>query len=88
MKKKIPKFENEDEEREFWAAHDSTNYVDWGKAKRIRFPRLKSSTKTKSEIATEALEDAEDLAAFEERTAERNLDFENVVKDLKQRGKI
>jgi hypothetical protein len=33
-------------------------------------------------------EDAEDLAAFEERAHEPNLSFEDVVKDLKQRGEI
>jgi hypothetical protein len=33
-------------------------------------------------------EDAEDLAAFEERASEPNLPFEKVVKDLKKRGKI
>jgi len=27
--KKIPKFDNEDEEREFWERHDSTEYVNW-----------------------------------------------------------
>ncbi len=32
-------------------------------------------------------EDSEDLAAFEERAAEPNLLFANVVKDLKRRGK-
>ena len=30
--KKIPKFKNEDEEREFWATYDSTAYIDWSKA--------------------------------------------------------
>lgn len=39
--KKIPKFKNEDEEFEFWSTHDSTNYVDWSKAKRGVFPNLK-----------------------------------------------
>ena len=29
--KTIPKFRNEDAEREFWASHDSTEYVDWKK---------------------------------------------------------
>ena len=29
--KKIPKFKNEKEEREFWATHDSIAYVDWSK---------------------------------------------------------
>ena len=33
-------------------------------------------------------EDAEDLAAFEERAHERALDFEDVVKALRRRGKI
>ena len=33
-------------------------------------------------------EDAEDLAAFDERAAEPNLSFEEVVKDLKRSGKI
>jgi hypothetical protein len=29
--KPIPHFKNEDEERELWATHDSTDYVDWSK---------------------------------------------------------
>ena len=33
-------------------------------------------------------EDAEDLAAFEERASEPSLPFERVVRDLKRRGKI
>lgn len=30
--KPIPQFSSEDEEREFWATHDSTEYIDWSKA--------------------------------------------------------
>ncbi len=42
-----------------------------------------------NEAVTLALaEDATDLAAFEERAAEPNLAFEEVVRDLKRRGKI
>ena len=33
-------------------------------------------------------EDAEDLAAFDARASEPNLDFEDVLKDLKRRGKL
>ena len=33
-------------------------------------------------------EDAEDLAAFEARLNEPNLDFEDVLKDLKRRGEL
>jgi predicted DNA binding CopG/RHH family protein len=46
MKKEIPTFKNEDEERDFWAEHDSTEYIDWSRAKRAIFPNLKPSTKT------------------------------------------
>jgi predicted DNA binding CopG/RHH family protein len=47
MKKKlkpIPRFESEAEEQEFWETHDSTDYVDWSQAQRLRFPNLKPST--------------------------------------------
>ncbi len=33
-------------------------------------------------------EDTEDLAVFDARTSEPNLDFEGVLKDLKRRGKL
>lgn len=46
MNKKIPKFKSEDEEREFWATHDSSEYVDWKKASRVVLPELKPSLKT------------------------------------------
>ena len=46
MKKRVPPFTNEAEEREFWRTHDSTQYVDWKKAKRIVMPNLKPSVKT------------------------------------------
>jgi hypothetical protein len=42
-----------------------------------------------NDAVREALaEDAEDLAAFEERDKEADLKFEEVLKDLKRRGKI
>ncbi len=46
MPKQIPEFKNEDEEREFWAEHDSTEYLNWDQAERVAFPKLKPSTKT------------------------------------------
>ena len=46
MKKHIPKFKNEDQERNFWASHDSTDYLDWSKAERVTLPNLKPSVKT------------------------------------------
>jgi predicted DNA binding CopG/RHH family protein len=44
--KPIPKFRSEDEEREFWRTRDSTEYVDWSKARRVQFPNLKPTTKS------------------------------------------
>ncbi len=41
MNKKIPKFKTEEEERDFWATHDSTEYIDWKKAKRVVLPELR-----------------------------------------------
>lgn len=43
MRKRLPKFTGEDQERDFWATHDSTVYVDWKNAKRVALPNLKPS---------------------------------------------
>lgn len=42
----IPSFKSEDEEREFWATHDSTDYIDWDKAEEVIFPNLKPTTES------------------------------------------
>src|SRR5260370_35536242 len=42
--KPIPAFKSEAEERKFWETHNSTDYIDWSKAERVRFPNLKPST--------------------------------------------
>ncbi|MBL7048142.1 MAG: BrnA antitoxin family protein [Nitrospira sp.] len=46
MNKKLPRFKNEDEERTYWAEHDSTEVMDWKEAKKILLPKLKPSVKT------------------------------------------
>lgn len=45
-KKEIPRFASEAEEQEFWAEHDSSEYVDWSEARRMVLPNLKPSTRT------------------------------------------
>lgn len=55
--KPIPTFENEEQEQAFWATHDSTDYMDWSKVKRVTFGRLKPSTQTISVRLPEALLD-------------------------------
>jgi len=44
--KKIPKFNNEDQEREFWSFNDSTEYIDWSSGEKLILPNLKPSVKT------------------------------------------
>ena len=44
--KKIPRFKSGEEERDFWRTHDSTEYVDWKKARRLTLANLKPSVKT------------------------------------------
>jgi predicted DNA binding CopG/RHH family protein len=46
MKKVLPKFKSEDAERGFWAKHDSADFIDWRKAKRVTLPNLRPSSQT------------------------------------------
>ena len=45
-KKPVPEFRSDDDEREFWAAHDSTEFIDWRTAGRRKFPNLKPTLRT------------------------------------------
>ena len=70
----------------------ATVYFDADVHKALRL-KAASSDKTISDMVNEAVkfslaEDAEDLAAFDERAREPNLDFEHFVRALKRRGKI
>jgi predicted DNA binding CopG/RHH family protein len=53
--KKIPDFENEEEEVEFWSSHDSADYLDWSKARSINLPNLRPTTRTISIRLPESL---------------------------------
>jgi predicted DNA binding CopG/RHH family protein len=71
----IPEFKSEDEEREFWATHDSTEYVDWSQAKRAIFPNLKPSTRTISVRMPEAMVDELKLLANK-----RDVPYQSLIK--------
>ena len=45
-KRQLPKFRSEEDERNFWVKHDSTEFMDWQAAQRRRFPNLKPSLRT------------------------------------------
>jgi predicted DNA binding CopG/RHH family protein len=75
MIKRIPEFKNENEEREFWKAHDSTEYLDWRQAKRVVFPNLKPSTKTISLRLPESM-----LAELRQLANKRDIPYQSLIK--------
>ena len=44
--KKIPRFKNEEQERQFWSDNDSAEYVDYSKTEQASFPDLHPTTKS------------------------------------------
>ena len=61
--KPVPEFRSEDEEREFWGSQDSTEFIDWGSARRQKFPKLKPSLRTISlRLPVSMIEDLKVLA--------------------------
>ncbi len=77
MKKKIPAFKTEDEEREFWATHDSCDYIDWSTAQTAVFPNLKPSLKTISlRLPEEMIHDLKVLANL------RDVPYQSLMKML------
>lgn len=78
MKKKlkaIPTFKNEDEERDFWATADTSEYFDWSKAERVIFPNLKPSTATISLRLPEYL-----LAEIKQLANAKDVPYQSLMK--------
>ena len=75
IKKKVPAFKNEDEERAFWATHDSTEFFEWAQAKRAVFPNLKPSTKTISLRLPESI-----IAALKLLANKRDVPYQSLLK--------
>lgn len=73
--KPIPRFRNEADERRFWETHDSTDYVDWSKAQRARFPNLKLSTTAISLRLPQGLLDQIKVAANK-----RDVPYQSLIK--------
>ncbi|AXC09405.1 hypothetical protein ACPOL_0018 [Acidisarcina polymorpha] len=61
--KAIPELKTEAEEFEFWSKADSTEYVDWSKAERVKLPKLKPTLRTISvRLPVSMVEDLKILA--------------------------
>ncbi|MFT4826049.1 MAG: putative DNA binding CopG/RHH family protein [Halioglobus sp.] len=73
--KKMPRFKTEQEERKFWETHDSSDYVDWTKAKPVSLSNLKPSTKTISLRLPEGLLDNIKIEANK-----RDMPYQSLIK--------
>ena len=74
------------------AVKRATVYVESDLHRALRL-KAAETDRSVSDLINEAvrislLEDADDLAAFEERAKEPNLVFEHVLKDLRRRGRL
>lgn len=79
MKKQIPKFQSEQEEQEFWASHDSTEFLDWSKAAPAVFPDLQPTTKTISIRLTESM-----IATIKTLAHKRDVPYQSLIKAFLQ----
>ncbi|MDX2030389.1 MAG: BrnA antitoxin family protein [Blastocatellia bacterium] len=75
MKDKKRKFKTEDEEREFWSKTDSTEVIDWTKAKRVVLSNLKPSVRTISLRLPESMLDGLKLIANK-----RDIPYQSLIK--------
>ena len=80
-RKAIPQFKNEDDERSFWAAHDSADFIDWSTAERAAFPNLKPRTKTISIRLPEPL-----LERIKARANRQDVPYQSYIKTVLDRA--
>ena len=79
--KQIPNFKNEDEEREFWAKVDLSEYYDANDLEQVSFPNLKPTTKPVSIRIPEYL-----LNRVKEEANELNIPYQTLIKQYIQKG--
>jgi predicted DNA binding CopG/RHH family protein len=73
--REIPVFKDEDEEREFWAKHDSTDHVNWDAGKTVVMANLKPTTRTISLRLSGSMLDRIRLAANK-----RDVPYQSLIK--------
>ncbi|MBI4990737.1 BrnA antitoxin family protein [Candidatus Gottesmanbacteria bacterium] len=83
MKKplKIPKFKNEDEEREFWWKLDLSEYYEPDDLEEVSFPNLKPSTRSISIRIPEYL-----LNRLKEKANQINIPYQSLIKLYIKKG--
>ena len=73
--KTIPKFKNEDEERDFWTDHDATDYFDMSKPVGLDLSKLKPTTESISLRLPAYL-----LARIKEIANSRDVPYQSLMK--------
>lgn len=83
MKKplKLPKFKNEDEEREFWANLDLSEYYEPSDLERVSFPNLKPTSRSISIRVPVYL-----LNRVKEKANEINIPYQSLIKGYIKKG--
>ena len=83
MKKqiKIPKFKNEDQEREFWSRIDLSEYLEPSDFERVSFPNLKPTTKPISVRLPEYM-----IEHLKEKANEIDVPYQSLIKTYIKRG--
>ena len=83
MKKKLvlPKFKNEDEEREFWWNLDLSQYYEPEDLEEVSFPNLKPTTRSISIRIPEYL-----LNRVKEKANEINIPYQSLIKQYIKKG--
>jgi len=85
MKKpiKLPKFKNEDKEREFWSKIDLSDHFEASDFEKVSFPNLKSTTKPISIRLPEHL-----LNRLKEKANEIDVPYQSLIKTYIRKGLI
>lgn len=73
--KPIPKFKNEDEERNFWATHDTTEYFDTNRPIALDLSELKPSTRSVTVRLPESL-----LLALKSLANKKDVPYQSLMK--------
>ena len=73
--KRLPNFKSEQEERDFWAIHDSMDYIDWSKGERVVMPNLKPTVRTISIRLPEAM-----IAKLKVLANKRDVPYQSLLK--------
>ena len=83
MKKKLnlPKFKNEDEERNFWNKIDLSEYYDSSDLEEVSFPNLKPTSRSISIRIPEYL-----LNRIKEKANEINVPYQSLIKEYIKKG--